>query len=64
MPKGFFDSKEEDAKAQGIKLPTAKDREVEWQQFQKVVEEQLVQVGGAGGPPGISRRCRRAGHHT
>lgn len=46
MPKGFFDSKEADAAAQGIKLPTAKDKEAEWQQWQKVVEEQMVQVGG------------------
>uniref|UniRef100_A0A7S0WYL4 ZNF380 coiled-coil domain-containing protein n=1 Tax=Chlamydomonas leiostraca TaxID=1034604 RepID=A0A7S0WYL4_9CHLO len=41
LPEGFFTNKEADAKARGVKLPDAKDKEAEFQEFQRMLEEQV-----------------------
>ncbi len=44
-PQGFFTDKEADAKARGVKLPTAADREAEFRAFTAAIDEELkVQV--------------------
>lgn len=41
LPEGFFADKTADAKARGVKLPDAKDKEAEFQKFTKLIEEEL-----------------------
>ncbi|KAF5840475.1 hypothetical protein DUNSADRAFT_16566 [Dunaliella salina] len=44
LPEGFFADKAADAKARGVKLPDAKDKEDEFQAFQRMMEEELKAV--------------------
>ncbi|KAJ9506356.1 hypothetical protein QJQ45_019489 [Haematococcus lacustris] len=41
LPQGFFSDKEADAKARGVKLPDAKQKEHEFQEFQQMLEAEL-----------------------
>lgn len=38
---GFFTDKDADAKARGVKLPTAADREAEFRAFTAAIDEEL-----------------------
>lgn len=40
-PQGFFDNRQDDAKARGVKLPDAKDKEDQFKAFQRKIEEEL-----------------------
>ncbi|KAJ9524545.1 hypothetical protein QJQ45_024127 [Haematococcus lacustris] len=41
LPQGFFSDKEADAKARGVKLPDAKQKEHKFQEFQQMLEAEL-----------------------